>query len=236
MGVSPVFIHGFFPLWAAALLTKRWTCTLVTEITGRLYFFSFCLFQSLLSYFGASYLFSKIPKPNRFWISVCCIIMYNKECYIIVVQSLNCVRLFTTPWSEAHQASLSFIISWSLLKLMSIELMMPYNHFNLCHPFSFCPQSFPASESFPIYNEECFCPDFLEGSFQTQNCPSHRSIFVTHGRFSDHAWVYANEATLGGLLVLGWRPAVLERSSMRLQGWDLKPCDKKLDLWGGKWG
>ena len=103
-------------------------------------------------------------------------------------------------------------------------------------PFSSCPQSFPASESFPIYNEECFCPDFLEGSFQTQNCPSDRSICVIHGRFSDHTWIYANETTLGGLLVSGWRPAVLERPSMRLQGWDLKPCGKKLDLWGGKWG
>ena len=102
--------------------------------------------------------------------------------------------------------------------------------------FSSCPQSFPASESFPIYNEECFCPDFLEGSFQTQNYPSDRSIFVIHSRFSGHAWIYANEATLGGLLVSGWRPAVLERPSMRLQGCDLKPCDKKLDLWGGKWG
>ena len=107
------------------------------------------------------------------------------------------------------------------------------------HPLS--PPSLPAlnllqHQSFPIYNEECFSPDFLEGSFRTQNCPSDRSICVIHGRFSDHTWIYANEATLGGLLVSGWRPAVLERPSMRLQGWDLKPCDKKLDLWGGKWG
>ena len=47
-------------------------------------------------------------------------------------------------------ASLSFPISWSLLKLMSIELVMPSNHLILCHPFIFCLQSFPASGSFPM--------------------------------------------------------------------------------------
>ena len=46
-------------------------------------------------------------------------------CSFVVVQSLSCVRLFETPWTAAHQASLSFTISWSLLKLMPIELMMP---------------------------------------------------------------------------------------------------------------
>ena len=67
---------------------------------------------------------------------------------IIIVQSLSCVRLFVTPWTEAHQASLSFTISRSLLKLMSIESAMPFNHLILCHPFSSCLQSFPASRSF----------------------------------------------------------------------------------------
>ena len=44
------------------------------------------------------------------------------------------VQLSPTPWTAAHQASLSFTISWSLLKLMSIELMMPSNHLTLCCP------------------------------------------------------------------------------------------------------
>ena len=48
-----------------------------------------------------------------------------------------------TPWSAAHQASLSFIISWSLLKLMSIELVMPPNHLILCHPLLLLPLIFP---------------------------------------------------------------------------------------------
>ena len=49
-----------------------------------------------------------------------------------VVQSLSCVQLFGNPWTAARQASLSLTISWSLLKLMSIESVMPSNHLILC--------------------------------------------------------------------------------------------------------
>ena len=55
-----------------------------------------------------------------------------------------------TPWTAAPQASLSFTISQSLLKLMSIESMMPSNHLISVTLFSPCPQSFPASRSFPM--------------------------------------------------------------------------------------
>ena len=55
---------------------------------------------------------------------------------VVVVQFLSHVLLFATPWIAARQASLSFTISWSLLKLMSIESVMPSNHLILCHPFS----------------------------------------------------------------------------------------------------
>ena len=48
---------------------------------------------------------------------------------IVVVQALSCVRLFSIQWTATCQASLFFPISWSLLKLMSIESVMPYNHF-----------------------------------------------------------------------------------------------------------
>ena len=66
------------------------------------------------------------------------------------VQSLSRVQLFVTPWIVAHQASLSITSSRSLLKLMSIELMMPSSHLILCCPLSSCPQSLPASGSFPM--------------------------------------------------------------------------------------
>ena len=63
------------------------------------------------------------------------------------VQSLSCVQLFATPWTAARQASLSVTNSWSLLKLMSIESVMPSNHLTLCHPLLLFLQSFPASGS-----------------------------------------------------------------------------------------
>ena len=66
------------------------------------------------------------------------------------VQSLSHVQLFVTPWTAACQASLSITNSWSIPKLMSIELVMPSNHLILCHPLSSCPQSFPASRSFQV--------------------------------------------------------------------------------------
>ena len=70
---------------------------------------------------------------------------------IFVVKSLSNVQLFVTPWTADCQASLSFTISPSLLKLMSIELVMPSNHLILCLLLlSSCSQSFQASGSFPV--------------------------------------------------------------------------------------
>ena len=66
---------------------------------------------------------------------------------VSVVQLLSHVRLFTTPWTAARQASLSFTISHSLLKFMSIELVMPSNHLILCHPL-LLPSIFPSIRVF----------------------------------------------------------------------------------------
>ena len=66
--------------------------------------------------------------------------------HIFVVQSLSYVRLFVIPWTIAHQASLSFTICQSLLKFMSIELVMLSNHLVLCCPLCFLPSIFPSSE------------------------------------------------------------------------------------------
>ena len=60
----------------------------------------------------------------------------------VVVQSLSHVQLFVTPWTAACQASLSITNSWSLLKLMSIELVMPFNHLILCHLLLLLPSVF----------------------------------------------------------------------------------------------
>ena len=64
------------------------------------------------------------------------------------VQSLSHVRLFATPWTAARQASLSSTISRSLLKLMSVESVIPSNYLILCHLLLLLP--FPASGSFPM--------------------------------------------------------------------------------------
>ena len=61
----------------------------------------------------------------------------------VVVQSLGHIWLFVTPWTAAHQASLSFTISWNLLKLMSIESVMPSNHLVLYRSLLLLPSIFP---------------------------------------------------------------------------------------------
>ena len=73
---------------------------------------------------------------------------------IIVVQSLSHLQLFAATWTAACQASLSIAISWSLLKLMSIESVMPSNHLILCHPL-LLPSVFPSIEVFS--NESALC-------------------------------------------------------------------------------
>ena len=64
------------------------------------------------------------------------------------VQLLSHVCLFETPWIEVCQASLSITISQSLLKLMSIKLVMPSNHLILCHPLLHLPSVFPRIRDF----------------------------------------------------------------------------------------
>ena len=63
--------------------------------------------------------------------------------YVVVVQLLSHVQLFVALWTAACQASLSSTVSWSLLKLMSIESVMPSNHLVLCGPLLLLPSIFP---------------------------------------------------------------------------------------------
>ena len=68
--------------------------------------------------------------------------------YLFVVQLLNCVLLFVTPWTAAPQSSLSITNSWSLLRLMSIELVMPPNHVILCCHLLLLSSIFPSIRVF----------------------------------------------------------------------------------------
>ena len=84
---------------------------------------------------------------------------------IAIVQMLSCVQVFLTPRTAAHQASLSFTNSLSLLKLMSSELVMPSNHLLLCHPL-LLPSIFPSIRAFS--NESVLCirwPEYWSFSF-----------------------------------------------------------------------
>ena len=84
---------------------------------------------------------------NEFRTYLCMFLPHPKvscDAEIVSVQSLSRVQLFGTPWIAACQASLSFTISQSLLKLMSIVSVMPSNHLILCHPLLFLPSIFPS--------------------------------------------------------------------------------------------
>ena len=93
-------------------------------------------------------------KKITFWISFFIqqifikLILWVQSLMLQVVESLSLVRLFVTPWTSVHQASLSFTISQRLLTLMSTELVMPSNHFILCHPLLLLPSVFPSIRVF----------------------------------------------------------------------------------------
>ena len=92
--------------------------------------------------------------------------MWRKGNQFSSVQSLNHVRLFVTSWTAARQASLSITNSWSLLKLISIESVMPSNHLILCCPLLLPPAIFPSIKVFS--NESVLhirSPEFWSLSF-----------------------------------------------------------------------
>ena len=89
----------------------------------------------------------------------------TRDLAISSVQSLSRVRLFATPRTAAHQASLSITYSWSLLRLMSIESVMPSSHLILCHPL-LLPSIFPSIRVFSSESVLCIrCPEDWSFSF-----------------------------------------------------------------------
>ena len=74
--------------------------------------------------------------------------MFSINCFVIAVQLISCVQLFVTPETAAHQSLLSFIVSQSSLKLMSIDSVMPSNHIILLHPLLLLPLIFPSISVF----------------------------------------------------------------------------------------
>ena len=93
------------------------------------------------------------------------------------VQSLSCVRLFVTPWIAAHQASLSITNSWSSLKLMSIQSVMPSSHLILCCPLLLLPLVAPSIRVF--YNESILrmrWPKYWSFSFSNSSSNEHPGL------------------------------------------------------------
>ena len=93
-------------------------------------------------------------------------LLLNPSVQFSSVQSLSHVQIFVTPWNEAFQASLSITNFWSLLKLMSIKMMMSSNHLILCHHLLLVPPIFPSIRVFS--NESVLCirwPKYQSFSF-----------------------------------------------------------------------
>jgi len=114
------------------------------------------------------------------------------------VQSLNCIQLFVTPWTAARQASLSITNSQSLLKLMSIESVMPSNHLILCHPLLLLPLIFPSVRVFS--NESVLCITWPKyWSFSLSISPSNEYSRLISSRMN---WLdlLAVQGTLKSLL------------------------------------
>ena len=125
------------------------------------------------------------------------------KCYIMQVQfssiqSLSHVRLFATPWTAAHQASLSITNSQSLLKLMPIESVMPSSHLILCHPLLLLPPIPPRIRVFS--NESALCirgPKYWSFSFNISPFSEHPGLISFRMDWLD---LLAVQGTLKSLL------------------------------------
>ena len=130
----------------------------------------------------------------------------------VVVQSLSHVQLLATPWTAAHQASLSFTISQSSLKLMSIELVMPSNHFVLCHPFFLLPSIFPCIRVFSSESALCIrWPNYWNGSFSISPSNEFSGLITLRIDWFD---LLAVQGALKSLLQHhSWKESILRHST-----------------------
>ena len=114
------------------------------------------------------------------------------------VQLLSCVRLFATPWTAAHQASHSITNSCSLLKLMSIESVMPSNHLILCHSLLLPPSIFPNIRVFSSESVLCIrWPKYWSLSFSISPSNEHPGLISFRMDWLD---LLAVQGTLKSLL------------------------------------
>ena len=128
------------------------------------------------------------------------------------VQSLSHIRLFVTPWTVAHQASLSISNSWSLLKLMSTELVMPSNHLILCRPLLLLPSIF---HNIRVFSKESVLhirwPKYWSFSFSISPSNEYSGLISFRMDWLD---LLAIQGTLKSLLQHSSKALILWRSTI----------------------
>ena len=119
--------------------------------------------------------------------------------FVVCVQSLSCVRFFVTPWTAAYQASWSFTISRSLLKLMSIEPVMPFNHITLYCSLLLLPSIFPCISDF------------------SNESTSHQGTKILELQHQSFQWIFRTDFLYDWLVVAPCSPRDSQESSPTLQ-------------------
>ena len=122
--------------------------------------------------------------------------------FVCFVQSLSCVQFFVTPWTTGHQVSLSFSVSLSLLKFMSILLITLSNHLIHCHPHFLWPSIFP---SIKIFSSE---------SVLHIREPKYWSFSFSISPFNEYSWLISFRIDwFGFLAVQGTLRSLLQHNS-----------------------
>ena len=132
---------------------------------------------------------------------------WNKRKAVQSVQSLSRVQLFATPWTAAHEASLSIINAWSLLRLLSNESVMPSSHLILCRPLLLLPSIYP---SIRIFSNESVLhirwPKYWSFSFSISFCNEYSrlisfrmvwlDLLAVQGTLKSHLQHHSSEASI----------------------------------------
>ena len=211
------FLHNELSIWGNALQSLHPYCSAWAGHIMESYPISFvaallhCTLEA--SRIHVLSFFTQAPHTSSVTHNTLRVLIYSN---FFVVQSLSCVWLFATPRTAAHQASLSFTISQSLLKLMSIESVMPSNHLVLCHPLVLLPSIFP---SIRVFSNELAL---------RIRWPKYWSSLIYHMQKED-SWIIA-EASHSKEIVLEFEGWVVE-----FQGKRVRPVEALAILLSDMW-
>ena len=198
------------------------------QVLGKNVSFPLLGFLWLLAFFGVLWLVvvspQSLPPSSRsfFPISLCPFFLWGyQSLYFSPVQSLSRVWVFATSWTIACQASLSITNSWTLAKLMSIELMMPSNHLILCCPLLLLPSIFPNIRVFS--NESAlriWWPNYWSFSFNISPSNEHPGLIFFRMDWLDP---------------LAFRTTLIHYTLFFANSICKDPVSKKVTFWGSRW-